>query len=414
MKGLKMKRKLKAWVKRKTADVKKFGPDVAPWCAEWLEPDGVRVLKTFGPGERGKAAAEAHAEAVDSDLRNGRYISKRELKAKEQSRRTRWCDFRKRYDQDVVAEMRSKRSQESIQQSLKKFEKLVAPDRLDQIDVGTIESFVRLRLKERGRKRGTTVSRASVNHDLRNLRAALRTAARWKMIVEAPAIRIPKDKKRRPRYMRVEHFGAIFKGCDAARWPNAVGHPCYVPAPTWWRGLLAALWMTGWRISEVLALRTENVRFDEKTLYLPPMATKNKTEVLMPLQDDLAKWLMPVVGDRVVRGLAFYWDRNRRQLDTQFHAIQKAAGVEIECRVMKEQQHPEHECTDACKRYSFHAIRKAFVTYNRRVVTPEVMQQLARHESYETTREYYLNVDDDIAEAVERLNVPDCLRPETA
>jgi integrase len=64
--------------------------------------------------------------------------------------------------------------------------------------------------------------------------------------------------KKLARYMTGDHFAAVYNACDVARHPK--GH-LYPPAD-WWRALVVTGYMTGWRISDILGLRREDVDLD--------------------------------------------------------------------------------------------------------------------------------------------------------
>ena len=58
-----------------------------------------------------------------------------------------------------------------------------------------------------------------------------------------------------------EHFAAICQSCDAAEYPT--GLP-YSPED-WWKGLVTMAYVAGWRISELLSLKWDDVDLDEGT-----------------------------------------------------------------------------------------------------------------------------------------------------
>ena len=103
------------------------------------------------------------------------------------------------------------------------------------------------RRKERGKKPGSLVSPATVNKELRHLRAALKKAKKWKYLAEVPDFDFEREPEKLPTYVSPEHFVLIYRACDKAKLPNDVG----VSTADWWRGLLVMAYMTGWRISEL-------------------------------------------------------------------------------------------------------------------------------------------------------------------
>lgn len=104
-------------------------------------------------------------------------------------------------------------------------------------------------------------------------------------------------------------------------------------------------------------------------------------------RDDIVA-LHPIVVDHL-RSLktfhpnVFPWNDTRKRLLDHFHAIQAAEGVSVACKDQR-----KHECTDACFRYGFHDLRRAFATMNAANMSGEALQALMRHRSSLTTERY--------------------------
>lgn len=64
-----------------------------------------------------------------------------------------------------------------------------------------------------------------------------------------------------------------------------------------------------------------------------------------------------------------------------FHAIQRHAGVRLECR-------RRHEHSPRCHVYVAHDLRRAFATITAKKIDAKLLQVLMRHKSYETTLRY--------------------------
>jgi integrase len=60
--------------------------------------------------------------------------------------------------------------------------------------------------------------------------------------------------------------------------------------------------------------------------------------------------------------------------------------------------------------YGFHDLRRAFATMNADKLTPDALQALMRHKSYQTTQ-VYINMTRQMDQAVAALHVPEVLRP---
>jgi integrase len=249
------------------------------------------------------------------------------------------------------------------------------------------------------------VSPATVNKDLRHLRAALRKAYKWGYLPAVPDFDFEQEPKKLPRYVAPDHFAAIYRACDAARMPEDQPYP----AADWWRALLVFAYMTGWRIGELLALPKDDLDLAAGTAVT--RWEDNKGD-----RDDRVR-LHPVVVDHLKRiagfsPAVFPWNHNRRTLDAEFARVQRAAVVKDE----KGEDVPlhllcrrKHEHTPACHTYGFHDLRRAFATMNADKLTADALQALMRHKSYQTTQRY-INMTRQLDEAVGVLHVPEVLK----
>ena len=82
--------------------------------------------------------------------------------------------------------------------------------------------------------------------------------------------------------------------------------------------------------------------------------------------------------------------------------IQQKAGIDLSCR-------GNHVHTPHCHVYGFHDFRRAFATMNADKLTPDALQTLMRHKSYQTTQ-VYINMARQMDAAVAGLHVPEVLR----
>jgi integrase len=140
--------------------------------------------------------------------------------------------------------------------SLNHFGRLAEVGRLDSIKTQTIDRFIAKRSTEGGRKVDSKISPATINKDLRHIKAALRVAAEWGHLAEMPKIRVVREPEKIPTYVTLEHFELIYlKACPLAKFPQNPGQS-YSPSE-WWRALV-----TGMRIGELLALRQNDLDLD--------------------------------------------------------------------------------------------------------------------------------------------------------
>lgn len=212
-------------------------------------------------------------------------------------------------------------------------------------------------------------------------------------------IRMVKEPSKLPRYVTPEHFAFIYRATDVAKYP--IGLP--YEAGEWWRCLLTFTYMTGWRVSEPLALRPDDLDLDEATAITRHADNKGNRDELVPLHPVVVEHLRKIVSFEPV---VFPWYHRRELLWTEFRRIQEAASIHLPCC-------EEHEHTPACFVYGFHDLRRAFATVNAEKLTADSLQALMRHKSYTTTQKY-INMSRQLNRSVEALHVPDVLRKGTA
>jgi integrase len=374
-----------AWVLQRNEQIRDVGEDNAPWYVGWYEPDGHRRSKSCGAGFHGKKAAERLRRKIEAELMTGTYqMNSRKL----------WADFRREYSERVVSGM-AVRSRPQVERSLNHFERVVRPVRVFAISTAHVDDFIAALRQDPGEKRGSLLSPATINHELRHVRAAMSVAVEWGYLSRLPRFRMEREPKRLPTYVTGEHFAAIYAACDKARLPRGLPYP---PAD-WWRGLIVTGYMTGWRIGDMLGLRRDDLDLDGG--YAVTRFEDNKGK-----RDERVK-LHPVVVEHLRRlpgftPTVFPWAYNPRTLDKTFHKIQRAAGIDLPCP-------GRHEHSDSCHVYGFHDLRRAFATMNATRLTADALQSLMRHKSY-TTTQVYINMARQLDEAVASLHVPEVLR----
>ncbi len=191
-------------------------------------------------------------------------------------------------------------------------------------------------------RKGRALSPATVNKELRSIKAVLRVAMDWGYMSQIPKFRMLKEPQKLVRYVTPEDFAKIYHACKVAKWPESPGYS----ATDWWRSLLTFIYLTGWRISEPLALKWDDVSLDSGTAITRAEDNKGRRDEQIPLHPIVVDHLRKLVdfsqlGDKP---LVFFWNHNRRNLWTVFHAIQAGAGISPP--------------------YGFHDLRRAFATCN--------------------------------------------------
>jgi integrase len=372
---------MSAWVYQDDKQVKKHGEEAASWYVGWIDPAGKKRCKSCGPGPAGKRNAEKLRKKREAELLTGTYQAN--------DRKT-WEEFRQEYDAKVLEGMdRGNREQTGF--ALAHFERLIKPKMMRGITTLTIADFLTKRRTENGKAKGSTVSPATVNRDLRHLRAVLRKAARWGFLARVPEFEFLKEPKKLPTYLPPEHFGPIYAACSTARLPN--DQP--FAAADWWRGLLITAYMTGWRINALLSLRREDVDLQAGTALTRAEDNKGKRDQVIVLSPIVLEHLKALCGFDPV---FFPWSQNRRELYTEFARIQKAAGVKPAVRKPY---------------YTFHDLRRAFATMNADRLTADALQAFMQHKDYQTTQRY-ISMARQLKPAAHSLFVPEMPRQERA
>jgi integrase len=353
--------------------VKRHGAAKASWYVGWFEPGGRKRCQSCGPGAAGKNFAQKLRRKREAELIEGTYET--------DNRRT-WEQFRAEYKEKVLEGMGIGNRLETLN-ALNHFERLVKPNLMRSIDSTTIMDFVAKRRSQRGRKKTSIVSPATINKELRELRAALKKARTKKYMTEAPAFDFLKQPRKLAIYVPPDHFAKLYGACDAARWPEQ--RP-FSPAD-FWRGLLIMAYMTGWRIGALMALRWEDVDLDAGRAKSRAEDNKGKRDDFIPLHAIVVEHLRKLKNFHLH---VFAWDHERRDLFQELHRIEDAAGVK-----------PDGEK----ERYGFNDFRRAFATMNADRLTPDALQALMQQKDYQTTQRY-ISMARQLNPAVQNLFVP--------
>lgn len=377
------------WIYQDPKQVAKHGEKKASWYAAWIDPAGKQRCKSCGPGSRGKRDAERLAEKVRSELSTGTY---------EMNRSTSWEAFRKDYESRVMGKMGSSNRIET-ELALKHFERHINPKRVASITTKDIDEYISKRLvdvpractKKRDEKDTTTkpMSPATVNKELRHLRAVFRKAQKWGLLAKLPEFTFLKVPTKVPTFIDPEDFARIYEATQHAVRPADMP---FSPED-WWKGLVVTAYMTGWRISEILTLRWEDVDLEAGTAFLRAENTKGRREEFVRLHPLVVEHMEKL---RSFWPVVFPWAHGAGETWTEFHRIQEKAGI-----------HPRGK-----DYYGFHDLRRAFATMNADRMTADTLQRIMRHKSYATTQ-LYINMARQMKNAAENLYVPS-LKPTKA
>jgi len=202
---------MRAWVYQDS----KHRADQVSWSVGWLDPAGKRRCQSCGKGSRGKANSERLRRKFEAELLTGTYQSN--------SKKT-WAEFRVEYETTVLPGL-AVRSRPEVRAALGNFERVVRPGRMAAIKMTTIDEFIAKRRQEPGKKRGDLVSPATVNKDLRQVKAALQKAKGWSYLSEVPHFSLEKEPRKLPTYVSGDHFVAIYQTCAQAELPAGLPYP---------------------------------------------------------------------------------------------------------------------------------------------------------------------------------------------
>jgi len=283
---------MRAWLFQDRRQKAKLG-DKCPWSVGWYDPEGKKRSKTIGC----RSLAEKFARKTEGQLAAGTYQSES---------RKQWSKFQEEYDADLAARVDPETRRVALD-ALKKFAALVKPGRVDRIRTKTIDQYVTLRRTERGRVPGSTVSVATINKELRHVKAAMRKAKEWAYLTIIPTFHMLREPRKLPLYVTPEHFAAIYQACDVATRPVSGS---YSPAD-WWRALLMFDYMTGWRINELRSLTWDDVSLDEGYAVTRAADNKGGRDDRVPLHPTVVEHLRKLVDFGT---LVFPWPDHKRRL----------------------------------------------------------------------------------------------------
>jgi len=284
---------MRAWLFQDPRQKKKLGEKKCPWSVGWIDPDGKRKSKRIGS----KSMAEKFCKKIEGQLAADTY--------RDHSRKQ-WDAFRGEYEMNVSSRQKPG-SRLSTKIALDHFERLIKPRLVSSIRTATIDEYVTKRRPERGRKKRSTVSPATINKELRHIKAVLKVACDYRYLIEMPKIRMEKEPEKLSTFVSVEHFGRIYAACDVARLPK--DQP-YSPGD-WWRALLVFNYMTGWRIGEPTSLRRSDLDLDAGTAITRHGDNKGGHDERVPLHPTVVEHLHKIQSFEPV---VFPWFHHPRGL----------------------------------------------------------------------------------------------------
>lgn len=316
--------------------------------------------------------AERSAAKWEAELREGRYHA---------PSRITWEAFRERYEAEVLPGL-AKTTDEKVSTVFNSIEKHISPYLLRDMTAERI-SVYQAKLREDGR------SETTIKGHTAHLMAALKWAVRIGFLPHAPKVDIPKrakaSKLMKGRPITAEEFDRLL-----AKVPAVVGDDVAES----WQHYLEGLWLSGLRLGESLNLwwdGTEGVRVDmsgrRPMLLIPAEHEKGHRDRVLPIAPEFAEFLAKTPEaertGRVLRPGA------KRIKGRHLSAIRVGRlvcdiGIKAGVKVNTDAR------TGKVKYASAHDLRRSFGQRWAARVMPQILMELMRHESIETTMRYYV------------------------
>ena len=288
-----------------------------------------------------------------------------------------WSEFRRRYEDEVLSGLAHTTGQKNAT-VFNSVEEILRPSRLRDLTAARL-SYFQAELRKGGRAE-TTIS---------GYRAHLRSALNWAVEIELlPRLpKIPKLKRAKSskimkgRPITDEEFEQIVAAVESIVGEKAAGS---------WRHYLEGLWWSGLRLAESLELYWDDdsklcvtVVGADLMLRIPGELEKGNQDRLLPIAPEFAEFLLRTPEDqrtgRVFRPMATKVRGEHLTVDRVSRIISKigrAANVIVD--------------QSANKVATAHDLRRSFGERWSARVMPQVLMELMRHESIDTTLKYYV------------------------
>lgn len=352
-------------------------------------------------GTNKQREAEREAAKWEAELREGRY---------QPASRMSWDCFRDRFETEGMNDIKGT-TVANYASTLNAFENLINPSHLADLTTARVSAFTRELRKpytitrgkgEKQTKRTAQRSEASVARHLRHLKAVARWANRQGLLPKLPVFDMPKRKagatRMKGRPITGEEFERMLSATGKAIFPPPKIKPTQErqreldlarePIIASWKHLLRGLWASGLRISEAMALRWDYkpggvsviLSGQKSVLSFDADSQKSGKVQLVPLAPEAVQILEPlqkktgfVFNPQAEDGRSI---RDSLVASKTISAIGRVAGVVVDA--------------ERGKFASAHDLRRSFGHRWSRRVMPTVLKELMRHESIETTMNYYV------------------------
>ena len=286
-----------------------------------------------------------------------------------------WHDFVILYTRDHLSGLALK-TRKSWATAESRFRELVKPQELSAITTATLGEFA-------AKLRASGVVETTTDTYLRTISGALRKAEEYQLIERAPKFKRPRrakgvTKRARGRAPTTEEIERMMAAAVRLRNKSAGDGDAFSE-------LIHKLSLSGLRITEAISMLSWewnapiSVMVDGRYVMLKMLAEGHKSheDCVLPVAPDFGEWLRSV-PDHQRRGKVFKLGLAVSTVEKQIARFGKAAGVVV---------------SERGKTATAQDLRRAFGTRWAMRVKPVVLQKLMRHESIETTMQYYVHLE---------------------
>lgn len=326
-----------------------------------------------------------------------------------------WDDFRRRYENEAVSGLADSTAAK-VAALFTKLEKMIHPARLSNINADTLQRFQKALRDEQ-------LSESSIKSHLAHLRAAIAWSVTMGFLAAVP--KFPKTQRAKGtrvmkgRPITGEEFERMLSKIETVlseanepqrrtkykRWTAEArtafrkkrAEQAAKAAPSW-KALLRGLWLSGLRIGEALELHWTDetkLRVDLSCRYpmlrIPAELEKGNKDRLLPLAPEFADVLLAVpkalrtgyvFNPKPLRADKQGQRLGQQQVERTITLAGKSAGIKVAERAKGD--------VLKVKYASAHDLRRSFGDRWAARVMPQVLMELMRHESIETTLRYYV------------------------
>ena len=329
------------------------------WYLRWWEPTP--------DGTEWKERWKSTRTIVKKDAEGKRRQLERELEAGRKSEsEILWDDFAKEFNEKHAARM-PVTTLDFYERALRVFSETIKPKKLSSVKLINLEDFANARLKK-------GLAPATVNRDLRHIRAAMKWAKRRGMVSETPDFRnvFVKEHRKKPTIIPGEDFMAMI---GAIRNPELTltRRPAF-----WWRVFLYVAYYLGFRRGEILSLSWEDINFTTLDVRVRASTSKSRKERMVPMAPEMAKvledWRSKTDQSSPTDPVLPWPYDTYRQLYQDWHLIQQMAGIPEDAHYVPK------NCRSTCA---------SELIANQ--VPTVVVKDFLGHATVATTENYYIN-----------------------